>query len=102
VLVVHQNRFAGRTEDQEVWLRAWERFYPSYTGRAIVEFDRLAAERTRRVAADSGVLVVDPAPGLDAARGVPFADFSHFDDEGAAIVAGAVARAMETALCAAR
>ena len=100
LLVVHQNRFFSRDGDEQArWLTAWERFYPLYTGEAILDFDRLAAERTRKVAKDSAVRLVDPALELKAARPVPFADFSHFTEQGSAIVGGAVARALSPGLC---
>ena len=100
-LMVHQNRFYSPSGvEQERLLRAWERFYPRYTGPAILEFDRLAAERTRRVARDSGVVLVDPAQSLSAETPVPFADFSHFTDRGAAIVGGLASRALSPAICA--
>ena len=101
VLVVHQNRFGKRIvdEEEERWLRAWERFYPRYTGEAILEFDRLAAARTTAIAIDSAVLIVDPTAALRDAGPVVFADFSHFNDRGAALLAGVASRALAPALC---
>lgn len=100
VLVIHQNRFFVRKgKDQERWLRAWERFYPRYTGDAILAFDRLGAERTVQVGADSSVVVVDPREAIAHETPTPFADFSHFNDRGAAIVGGAVANRIRHLIC---
>jgi hypothetical protein len=100
VLMMHRNRFADTTSaDARLYLTAWERFYPEYTGTAIVRFDAQAAHRVARVGSDSGVLVVDP---LEALRGIgssAFSDFAHFTDSGAAAVGGSAARAMSDRLC---
>lgn len=99
VLVVHANRFADTTSvESRRLLAAWERFYPRYTGVAIVRFDRLAAERTLQVASDSGVLAVDPRAALLATKGA-FNDFSHFNDAGSAVVGGMAARAVSAVAC---
>ena len=100
VIAVHQNRFKELSSpESQRFLRAWERFYPRLTGAAIVEFDKLAGERTKRVAADSSVIVVDAGGALRAASMPVFADFSHFNDAGAAIVGSDVAMAMAPGLC---
>ena len=100
VLVVHANRFSDTTSvEARRLLSAWERFYPEYTGPAIVRFDAAAAERTTEVARDSGLIVVDPRDGLRQVGTAAFSDFSHFTDRGAAVVAGATARAIAPLLC---
>lgn len=100
VLVVHRNRFAETvSSESRVWLRAWERFYPGYTGPAIVKFDSLAAERVRRVGKDSAVLVVDPLQNLRRVGQAAFSDFSHFTTEGSAAVSGAVAEGLRSQIC---
>jgi hypothetical protein len=99
VLVVHANRFADTTSvESRRLLAAWERFYPRYTGLAIVRFDRLAAERTIRVAKDSGLVAVDPRAELLATQGA-FNDFSHFNDAGSAVIGGMAARAVAPIIC---
>ncbi len=99
-LGVHQNRFFVREGvEQERWLRAWEKFYPQYTGNTILVFEALAAERTRQVARDSAVVLIDPTVALRRERPVPFADFSHFTDRGAAIMGGTAARAIAGSVC---
>lgn len=90
VLGVHQDRFADTAAAAERrWLRAWEGQVPKATGRLLLAFDSLAAARVRKVAADSGVGVFDPALASRADRAALFADFSHLTDRGAAILAGA-------------
>lgn len=100
VLVIHRNRFAEVTSaESQRFLRAWERFYPLYTGAAIRTFDDLAGERTQKVGADSGVLVVDPLTALRASIIPVFNDFTHFNDAGAALVGAEVARKLAPQLC---
>ena len=100
VLVVHRNRFRDTVDvDERRLLRAWERFYPHYTGRAILAFDDSAAGRTVSIGRDSSVMVVDPLPALTPFGAHAFADFSHFSDVGAAAVGGAAARRIAEPLC---
>lgn len=88
ILTTHANGFLGTPPKGDDVLRAWERFYPRAAGSTLVAFDAAASERIRRVAADSGVALVDLEVGF---RGLPapvnFADFSHFTDAGAARMA---------------
>ena len=100
VLVIHRNRFAEVTSaESQRFLRAWERFYPLYTGAAIRTFDDLAAERTLKVGADSGALVVDPLMALRSSAVPAFADFTHYNDAGAVLVAAEVAGKLAPQLC---
>ncbi len=100
VLVIHRNRFAEtQSEQARMWLRAWERFYPQYTGDAIVRFDSVAALRVLAVGADSAVTVVDPLSGLRSIGSAAFSDYSHLTSDGAAIVGGLAARALGSQIC---
>lgn len=100
VLVIHRNRFAEmQSQEARMWLRAWERFYPRYTGEAIVRFDSAAALRVLAVGTDSAVTVVDPLDGLRSIGSAAFSDYSHLTSNGAAIVGGLAARALRGALC---
>lgn len=95
VLVVHSHRFTDTTSRVEQrWLTAWAKFYPLVSGAQLITFDSLAAERTRRVALDSAVVVVDPRPALRAIGPSAFADHTHFSDNGADVVAREVAAAI--------
>jgi len=92
VLVVHQHRFSDTSSVVERrWLRALEGQVPKATGEVFMRFEHEAAVRVRRVAADSGVTLVDPA--MTARADVPslFADFAHFTDRGAGVMGEAVA-----------
>jgi hypothetical protein len=92
VLMIPQNRFADTTSIEERrWLRAWEHMMPKASASMLLSFGELARVRVRAVAADSGVTLVDPALMVRPERASLFADYLHFTDRGAAIVAGAVA-----------
>lgn len=100
VLVIHRNRFTEmESQEAKMWLRAWERFYPQYTGDAIVKFDSVAALRVAAVGADSAVTVVDPLSGLRNIGSAAFSDYSHLSSAGAAVVGGLAARALGSTLC---
>lgn len=99
ILITHANGFTGTPPMGGKILRAWERFYPRATGDALVTFDSVAAERIRRIGADSGVTVVDvwrAFHGVNAPQ--LFADFSHFTDRGAARMASLLQPAVSQAL----
>jgi lysophospholipase L1-like esterase len=99
VLVIHAHRFQDTTsrEDRQ-WLQAWQKFYPLVTGRELLLFDSLAALRMDAIARDSAVSLVDPRPALRASGTGTFADHTHFSDEGAEVVARAVALSVGPAL----
>lgn len=100
VLVVHRNRFRDTIDVKErQMLRAWERFYPRFTGGAILAFDDSAANRTLAIGRDSGVVVIDPLPALTPLGARAFADFSHFTDIGAAALGGTAAARLAGPLC---
>ena len=92
VLVEPQHRFSDTIPDAErQWLRALERMIPKASGRMLIEFSALAAERIRTVAVDSGVAIFRPDFPIDSFRPRFFADATHFTDSGAALVAASVA-----------
>ena len=100
VVITHANRFSDTTSaESRVLLTAWERFYPAYTGTAIVRFDEQAAERTRQVGREMGVTVVDTRDALAQAGPAAFSDFSHFNDAGSAVVSHLTAQALSPLLC---
>jgi len=90
VLATHGNKFMGRTSIDQNMFMSWEKFYPRATSKTLMDMDSLAREVTRRVGADSGVVVADAARTLAAAPATAFADFVHFTDLGAGLVAGSV------------
>jgi hypothetical protein len=91
VVATHANVFMQPGGIDRDLLLAWERFYPRAPGAIIVAFDSAARAETLRAAADSSVATVDLATRLSASPRAAFSDFSHFSDEGAAIVAGTLA-----------
>jgi hypothetical protein len=87
VLMTHANRFAGSARRDASVLQMWEKFYPRASGNTIVAFDSAARLATMRVARDSQAVIVDLATYLQQSNGSAFADYSHFTDSGAAMVA---------------
>lgn len=94
VIATHGNIFMRPGGRDPQLLAAWEKFYPRATGRTIVAFDSAARELTLKAADDSEAIVVDLAPKLAATRTLPFSDFVHFTDSGAAVVASTLAPAV--------
>jgi hypothetical protein len=97
VLATHANRFVGAAVMDSSLLGAWERFYPRAEGAVILAFDSAGAEVTRRVGADSGVVVADVRAALVGCDNC-FADYAHFTDAGAARAAGTLAAAISNLL----
>ena len=95
VLMAHVNVFAEGEPRDERLLTMWRRFYPRAGGDVLVEFDRRVRRVTCRVAVDSAVTLVEVEPHLAAPRSQWFADYSHFNDRGAGLVAGLIAGAIE-------
>jgi hypothetical protein len=94
ILVTHANRFAGSSVRDVATLRMWEKFYPRASGQTIVAFDSAARFATIAVARDSQATVVDLPPILARSGKSVFADYAHFTDAGAALVAGSVTRSI--------
>jgi hypothetical protein len=95
VLVTHAMRFGDSIngEDQDL-LRAWRQFSPRATEQVLMDFERKAAVSVREGALKNRVPLVDVADVMTGHRQW-FADFTHFNDEGAGVIAGRVARAVE-------
>jgi lysophospholipase L1-like esterase len=91
VLAIHANAFDGGGALDEPLLVSWENQYHRATGDALIAFDAAAARATIQAARDSNVIFVD----LRRVHATPiFADYAHFTDTGAAVVAGALAPAV--------
>ena len=95
VLMAHVNVFSDVEPRDTRLLTAWRRFYPRASGDVLIAFDQRLRTVTCGVAADSAVTLVDVEPFLASPRRQWFADYSHFSDQGAGLVAGLVARAIE-------
>ena len=92
VVGIHQNRFADTSSvGERRWLRAWQFQIPKATAPILLQMERLAADRVRRAASDSGVPVFDPKLSSRPDHAALFADYLHFTDSGAAIMARSAA-----------
>jgi hypothetical protein len=99
VLATHANAFpAGQPRDR-TRLVAWAKFYPRADPALLPVFDSVANLRIRELAARRGLALADPAAVFVAPDpGPDFADFSHFTDQGAAKMAGALVPAVRPLL----
>ena len=91
VLVVNVNIAMDPQFADEAMMVAWRRQFPRASERTLVEFHAAAAESTRRIAADSGVTLLDLPQSFGGRWAGRFADFVHFTDAGASLVASALA-----------
>jgi hypothetical protein len=96
VLVTHAMRFGDSIngEDEDL-LRAWRQFTPRATEGVLIGFEREAAGTVRETAREREVPLADVA-NLMTGRTKWFADFVHFNDDGAGVIAGAIARTVES------
>lgn len=94
VVATHANMFMGRAREDHEMLVAWSKFYPRADERVIVQFDSAARLSTLAIARDSGAVAVDVADRLTSAPTDAFADFVHFSDGGAALVASTLTPAL--------
>lgn len=91
VLLTHATRFSIPPDPKDAdILNAWESFTPRATAHAMLAFEQAAAQAIRDLGSRRGILVVDVAAAMSGHREW-FADFSHFTDKGAAIIAGLIA-----------
>jgi len=95
VLVTHAMRFGDSLNEQDHdLLRSWRQFSPRATEDVLIGFEREAAATVREVARRQNVPLVDVASAMTGHRQW-FADFAHFTDDGAGIIAGQIARVVE-------
>lgn len=91
VLATHAMRFTIPPHpDDEFMLLAWRQFTPRARPEVMLAFEMQAAQRMREYAADNDIALIDIAHRLTGRR-EHFADFIHFTNEGAAVVAGTMA-----------
>lgn len=95
VLLTHGNYFGGHiTPENRPMLVAWRRFYPELSEAGFIDMEARANEVIKRVAHDEpGTVLVDAS---DAVPPGPerYADFVHFTDEGARLLAIRLSRAI--------
>ncbi len=95
VLLTHGNHFGDRiTPENRPMLVAWRRFYPELSEAGFLDMEDRANEVIKRVAHDERGTVL-----VDVTEAVPpgpehYADFVHFTDEGARLLATSLSRAI--------
>jgi lysophospholipase L1-like esterase len=95
VLMTHATRFRlPITDDQQTGLAAWRQIVPRPTPEVLLQFEAAAADATRRIATRHSVPVADLARHFEGRSQWFAGDGIHFNDEGAAVVADLVARAV--------
>lgn len=94
VLMGHANATMAPAFSDETLVEAWVYQFPRSTGEVLREFHERAFAVEREIALDSGMVFIDLPAALSGREKNAFADFVHFTDEGAAIVAGAIAEAV--------
>jgi lysophospholipase L1-like esterase len=94
VLVTHATYFGNKVAPEDAaMLLAWRRFYPELREEGFLDLEQRANEVIRAVAAEHKVSLVDAAAAIPAGP-AHFADFVHFTDKGAALMAGLIADAI--------
>jgi hypothetical protein len=74
-------------------LESWRKFTPRATESVLLDFERAAAASTRELALERRVSLVDA--GSMTGHTEWFADFTHFNDNGSGVIAGAIAKTVE-------
>jgi hypothetical protein len=95
VLLTHVNRFVGGavTREDRFHLSAVAKLFPRASDEVLVAIDSASNHRVRRVAAERGAAIIDLEVLLPSGPRY-FADYSHFTDEGARLVADRLAHAI--------
>ena len=94
ILVTHATYFGDRVAPEDAaMMLAWRRFYPQLREEGFLDLERRANDAIRTVAAESQVPLVDAAIAMPKGP-TYFADFVHFTDKGAAVMAGLIADAI--------
>ena len=98
VVVTHAMRFGDRlnSEDRDL-LRSWRQFTPRATESVLMRFELETAATVRDLARERGVPIADVAAVMNGQTRW-FADFTHFNDEGAGVIADCIASAVELAI----
>src|SRR5688500_2928992 len=97
VLATHAMRFGETLNSEDLdLLRSWRQFTPRATEDVLIRFETEAAAAVRELARKRDVPVADVAALMTGQRKW-FVDFTHFNDEGASVVAKLVATTLERA-----
>jgi len=90
ILLTHANRFSRTMSDEDrMQLSAWRKFFPRASGECLLRMESIANESILMIGHEYGIPVVDIAHGVPATAD-DFADFAHFTDKGAYLVANEV------------
>ncbi|MDB4890868.1 MAG: hypothetical protein JWL61_2723 [Gemmatimonadetes bacterium] len=91
VVVTHANAFGPTlTDDDRRLLTSWRKFYPELKEEGFLDMERRMNDALRAIAAEQGISLIDVAREIPANR-QNFADFVHFTDQGADIMADRLA-----------
>jgi len=94
LLMVHANATMEPGFSNAGLLESWVYQFPRATAETLVRFHQRAGDLERRIARDSGIVIVDLPSALHGHWRSAFADFVHFTDHGSAVVASALADAV--------
>ena len=94
LLMGHANATMAAGFADRALVDAWVYQFPRATGEVLRQFHARAYELEREVARDSGIVFVDLPAALSGHEKTAFADFVHFTDAGAAMVAAAISDAV--------
>ena len=90
IIATHANRFQNdSTNENDPYMLAWIRFIPKASGASILDMERRSNQVIREIVADHPVTVSDVEKKVGK-NPDHFADFAHFTDSGAALVAEAM------------
>lgn len=102
IIVTHASAFGPTVSaDDRAMLVAWRKFYPMLKEEGFVDMERRMNDALRAVAAEQGVPLIDAAQAIPPTR-EHFADFVHFTNRGASVMADTLAKALLATLPEAR
>ena len=94
VVVTHANAFgSGATPENQAQLVAWRKFYPMLREQGFLNMEHRMNDALRAIAHEQDVALIDVAAVLPA-NPQTFADFVHFTDHGADLMAGELANGL--------
>ncbi len=94
VVVTHASAFGPTlSEDDRRLLISWRKFYPMLKEDGFLDMERRMNETLRAIATEQGVPLIDAAAQIPATR-QNFADFVHFTNRGAEVMAEKLTRGL--------
>jgi lysophospholipase L1-like esterase len=102
VLATHGNYFGVKLQPQDLpMMRSWRRFYVELAEEGFIDLEGRANEAVRDLAREQGLDLVDVAAAIPPGP-ENFADFVHFNDNGARVIADLVTKRLLGGLTSAR